>query len=94
MLGNQRILDRLAGRYRSQGQPRIHLGRKILQRVDGTNPVTHSFGGSIYIQPFVKWAYIPEKWTLIKQLYAGPVGAYDLHYWYAGLQVHAGFSLK
>lgn len=66
---------------------RIYKGKPIASGI-----VNHTLGISIYVQPFLRWAYIPKKYVLIKNLYIGPVVGYNLHRWTAGLQIHLPFA--
>lgn len=72
----------------------IHLEYGFMQRVDGGSPVSHSLGASVYLQPFLSWAFIPEKWVAVKQIYAGPVVMYDKYLWRAGIQIHLQFGFE
>ncbi len=72
----------------------IHAEYGFMQKVNGQAPVSHSLGVSVYIQPLLKWAFIPEKWVAVKNLYAGPVVMYDKYRWRAGLQLHLQFGFE
>lgn len=71
---------------------KIHLEYGALTVMDKPKPFTHSLGFSLYLQPFLNWAVIPEKWKNIKNLYFGPVAGYDLHYWKGMIQLHHEFG--
>ncbi len=72
----------------------IHLEYGFMQRVDGDSPVSHSLGASVYLQPLLNWAFIPEKWIAVKQIYVGPVVLYDKYLWRGGVQLHLQFGFE
>lgn len=63
----------------------------LMDKEDGSLPVTHSIGVSFRLRPFLNMK-IPDKYVAIKNLHIGSACGYDLHHFSGLLQFHWPFG--